>query len=260
MRIAPKYLILFIILLVSIPFARGSAAAQAVTQIGVFEPITAATGVVVEVPVRVQDAVELYAIDIEIRFDPALLAAEDADPATPGIQLGFAGFLDPGLVLYNEVDNQQGTAHFVMTQVNPSEPKNGSGILLVLYLKGMTTGQSDITVSNVQISDRSGNEIPSSGVNSTLKVEASAPAVQPTAIPVLNPTEIQWIPGAAASEVPDSNPQQASETSQQFVPLIEAEEAAAEPGKPSWLAENWWMVLAAVLLVTGLVFYLYRAR
>lgn len=259
MKITHKSFILFFILLVSMPFARGDASAQAVTQIGVFEPVTAAPGAVVEVPVQVEDAAALYAIDIEIHFDPAVVTAEDADPANPGIQLGIAGFLEPGLVLYNEVDNQQGIAHFVMTQVNPSEPKNGSGILLVMYLKALKTGQSEITVSKLQISDRSGNEIPSSGVNSTLKVEAAAPAVKATAIPVVNPTEIQWIPEPGATEASTSN-QQEAETSQQFIPMVEAEEAAAESGTSSWLAENWWVVLAAVLVVAGLGFYLYRAK
>lgn len=254
MKFTQKSFVPIVILLVSVLYAQQGVRAQAAARIGVFEPVEAAPGVTVEVPVRVEGAEALYAVDIELRFDPALLSAEDADPASPGIQLGIADFLDPGLVLINEVDNQQGIAHFVMTQVNPSEPKYGSGNLLVLYLKGLKAGESALTVTSLQISDRSGSEIPSAGANSTFNVTETASAVSATAIPVVNPTSVQWIPTQGDANQPEG------EKNQQFIPMVEAEDAAAESGTSSWLAENWWIVIAAIVVVVGLGFYLYRTR
>lgn len=253
MKILHKSFILIFVLILALSAAPQTARAQAATRIGVFEPVTVGLGQVVEAPVSVEGAEALYAVDIELRFDPALAQAEDADPASPGVQLGLAGFLDPGLVLYNEVDNQQGTAHFVMTQVNPSEPKSGSGILLVLYLKGIQAGESALTVSSVQLSDRGGIEIPSEGVNATLTVSTTGPAVKATAIPVANPTDVQWILGQTATAEPSAGVQQ-------FIPMVGADPAGETAKETTWLGNYWWVLLVVGLAAVGLVIYRYRSR
>lgn len=260
MKILHKSFILIVVLTLVLAAAPETARAQAVTRIGVFGPVTVGLGQVVEAPVSVEGAEGLYAVDIELRFDPAAAQAEDADPASPGIQLGIAGFLDPGLVLYNEVDNQLGIAHFVMTQVNPSEPKSGSGILLVLYLKGLQEGESALTVSSLQLSDRGGLEILSEGANSTLTVSASGPAVKATAIPVANPTEVQWIPGQASSEEAGAAQEASGESQQQFMPMVKAEGADGQTESRSWLTDTWWAALVVVVLAAGFVFYRYRRK
>lgn len=252
MKILHKSFILIFGLILTLAAAH-TVRAQAATRVGVFEPLTVGLGQVVEAPVSVESAEGLYAVDIELRFDPALAQAEDADPASPGVQLGLAGFLDPGLVLYNEVDNQQGTAHFVMTQVNPSEPKSGSGILLVLYLKGTQEGESALTVSSLQLSDRGGLEIPSEGVNATLTVSKTGPAVKATAIPVANPTGVQWIPGQTATT-------ETTAGTQQFIPMVGADPAGETAEEATWLGNYWWVLLAIGLAAVGLVIYRYRRK
>ena len=250
-----------------------SARAQAGAQVGVLEPLTAASATLVEVPIQVADVTGLYAVDLELTFDPSVVTAEDADPASPGVQLGIGSFLDAGLVLYNEVDNQQGIARFVMTQVNPSEPKSGSGVLVVLYLKGVQVGKSALLITNVQLADRTGVEIPSSGVNSTLTVAATAPTIRATAIPVVNPTSITWIPNPAPTQAPQAitqasptvpseppTPHATQFEQKQFIPAVAADEDPAKPQVTSWLVEHWWIVLIAAGLVAGLGIYLHRTR
>ena len=271
---------IFVLVLFSFAFAGPqSARAQAGAQIGVLEPLTAVSDVLIEVPIQVADVTDLYAVDFELTFDPRVATAEDADPASPGVQLGIGSFLDAGLVLYNEVDNQQGIARFVMTQVNPSEPKSGSGIVVVLYLKGVQVGKSALLITNVQLADRSGVEIPSSGVNSTLTVAATGPTVSVTAIPVVNPTAVVWLPTPDITQAPQTSlePQPINQASQtvpsespalqatqveqkQFIPAVAADENPAKPQVTSWLVENWWIVLIAAGLVAGLGIYLYRTR
>ena len=272
----------FIFILVLFSFALAGlqpVRAQAGAQVGVLQPLTAVSDVLIEVPIQVVDVTDLYAVDLELTFDPRVATAEDADPASPGVQLGIGSFLDAGLVLYNEVDNQQGIARFVMTQVNPSEPKSGSGIVVVLYLKGVQVGKSALLITNVQLADRTGVEIPSSGVNSTLTVAATGPSVSTTAIPVVNPTAVVWLPTPALTQasqaslepqpiiqtsptVPSESPtQQATQVEQkQFIPAVAADEGTAKPQVTSWLVEHWWIVLIAAGLVAGLGIYLYRTR
>ena len=266
--------VIFILVLFSFVLTEPqSARAQTGAQIGVLQSLTAVPDTVVEVPIQVADVTDLYTVDIELTFDPSVATAEDADPASPGVQLGIGSFLDAGLVLYNEVDNQQGIARFVMTQVNPSEPKSGSGVLVVLYLKGVQVGKSALLMTNVQLADRTGVEIPASGVNSTLTVAATGPTVKATAIPVVNPTSITWIPNPAPTQtlqaitqasqtVPSEQPtpQVTQFEQKQFIPAVAAGESPAKPQVTSWLVEHWWIVLIAAGLVAGLGIYLYRTR
>ena len=63
-----------------------------------------------EVVIAIEDADDLYAIDISIAFDADLLQVRDSNPQQSGTQLGFGTFLDPGLVVTNEVDNEEGSA------------------------------------------------------------------------------------------------------------------------------------------------------
>lgn len=279
MRNVTKAFIFVLILFVFALSGPQPARAQAGVQVGVLEQLTTVPDTVVEVPIQVVEVTGLYAVDIELSFDPSVVTAEDADPANPGVQLGIGNFLDAGLVLYNEVDNQQGIARFVMTQVNPSEPKSGSGVLVVLYLKGVQVGKSALLMTNVQLADRTGVEIPASGVNSTLTVAATGPTVRATAIPVVNPTAVVWLPTPELTQAPQASrePQPTMETSQtvptqeltlqvnptaqkQFIPAVAAGESAAEPQVTSWLVEHWWIVLIAAGLVAGLGIYLYRTR
>ena len=276
MRNVNKAFIFVLILYIFVLSGPQSTRAQAGAQVGVLEPLTVVPDTVVEVPIQVADVTGLYAVDIEFTFDPSVVTAEDADPASPGVQLGIGNFLDAGLVLYNEVNNQQGIARFVMTQVNPSEPKSGSGILVVLYLEGVQVGKSALSMTNVQLADHTGTEIPSSGASSTLRVAATAPTVKTTAIPVVNPTAIVWIPTPAPTQA-SLEPQPITETSQtvpaeettlqvtpteqkQFIPAVAASENPAEPQVTSWLVEYWWIVLIAAGLVAALGIYLYRTR
>lgn len=166
------------------------ARAQEGAKVGVFADLEIPLNARVEVPVEVRDVSDLYAVDLTIRFDPDILQVEDADPNREGVQPGLATFLDAGMTLFNEVDNETGIVRFVMTQINPSEGKSGSGNLLVLYFMGKQVGASPVTVEKVEASNRLGEAIPVSGVDAEIMVREGAPEVVATPIPVQNPTQI----------------------------------------------------------------------
>ena len=258
------------------------ALAQSGAQVGVFDEQLLAPGARVEVPIEIRGAVDLYAIDIELSFDPAMLSAEDADPSMDGVQPALGTFLDAGLLLFNDIDLETGIIRFVMSQVNPSEPKSGDGILLVLYLVGKTAGESFLTVNSVTLSDRLGNELPSSGVGAMITVAEDAPAVTSTSIPVQEPTGVIVVPTLAATNTPLPTAVPTATSVPTAVPtnvptaVIAEEIAGGEPTKAvslpavvsgggqeeegSALAGIWWILLLVGLAGAGVAVYLLRLR
>lgn len=177
--------------------------AQAEARVGVFNEYAAPPQTRLEVPIEVRGAQNVYAVDVELTFDPAILAVEDSDPATEGIQPALGTFLDAGLVLYRTVDPQAGVLRFVMTQVNPAEPKSGDGVLLVVYFVTQAEGLSPLTINSVTLSDREGAAIPASAVSSQVEVAEGKPTPQATNIPVQNPTALIIIPTMAPTATPE---------------------------------------------------------
>src|SRR3990172_4702348 len=97
-------------------------------------------GLTAAVAVEVRDIADLYGYDIALAFDPAAVEVVDADPAAEGVQAQLGGFLDLGFVLRNEADNAAGTVEVALTQLNPSAPKQGSGTLFVVTVRGRRAG------------------------------------------------------------------------------------------------------------------------
>jgi len=186
----------FLFLSMQVGFAQSGARA------GVFGEFQIRPGAIVEVPVDIQDVTDLYAFDIELSFDPEYLDFDDADPNRAGIQAGIGTFLDPGMMLMNQINYEEGTIHVVVNQINPSEPKSGSGNLLVLYLTGLKIGQTSLEVTKVELYTRYGEAIPVSLVSAEIQIVSGAPIVTATNIPVIDPIEITEIPTLDPSQIP----------------------------------------------------------
>ena len=243
------------------------ASAQTSAQVGVFQAYEIQPGARVEIPIEIRNVQDLYAVDLEIHYDPRILTFEDANPQMDGIQPALGTFLDAGMVLYNTVDPEAGIIRFVMTQVNPSEPKSGSGVLIVLYAVGAAEGESTLEVVRADLSTREGVAIPSELVENSVKVAASAAEIQATPIPVQNPTSIIVIPTLAPTATSTVTP---VPTSTKTVPTQTAVitaivEAIASPTvaptmaeQPSGfsLAQNWWVLLIVAAAIIGVVIYL----
>ena len=266
---------LFIMLLFAISF--NAVLAQSSAQIGVFDAYQVAPGARLEVPIEIRGVKDLYAIDIELSYDPAILSAEDADPSMGGVQPALGTFLDAGLLLFNDVNPETGLVRFAMSQMNPSEGKSGDGILLVLYLSAKTTGESTLTVNSITLSDRGGIEIPSSGVEAVITVLEDVAAVTSTSIPVQDPTNIiiiptlaptptptktlvpteTPIPTATAMPEPTGTPKPAGGDSEPSSPDVSGE---AEEKSGSSLRQNWWIIPLAAVGIGGVGVYLTRNK
>ena len=243
------------------------ASAQTSAQVGVFQAYEIQPGARVEIPIEIRNVQDLYAVDLEIHFDPRILTFEDADPQLDGIQPALGTFLDAGMVLYNTVDPEAGIIRFVMTQVNPSEPKSGSGVLIVLYAVGAAEGESTLEVVRADLSTREGIAIPSELVENSVKVAASAAEVQATPIPVQNPTSIIVIPTLAPTATPTVTPvptstKPAPTQTAVITAIVEAiasptvAPTTAEQASGFSLAQNWWILLIVAAAIIGVVVYL----
>lgn len=164
--------------------------------------VQVAAGETVDVAVEVVDVVDLYGFDVTVTFDPQVVEVVDADPNLPGVQMAQGLFLDPGFAVINAADNTAGSAHFVMTQLNPSEAKSGTGSLLVVKLLGKQAGTSSpLTLEDPQLARRDGFMIPSTPVSGQVDVIAAG---GPTSTSM--PTQGAGTPMATAPPGPTALP------------------------------------------------------
>lgn len=232
-----------------------------IAELGIVNPLQVAPGELVQVPIIVRNVQDLYGVDFTLEFDSSVVQVEDSDPASPGIQSALGDFLDPGLLLTNSADNQAGNFQFVMSQYNPSEPKTGEGIIVVITFKGISEGDSTLNISFVQLASREGVEIPSDGLNSLITVETGAPTQEAT-YPVQEPTGLVVVDLSTFTPTPTNTLIPTATVVLQSTPNPVTLESPADEGKNQvsenqedipdyWLVKNWWIVVVLILLVIG---------
>jgi hypothetical protein len=134
------------------------------------------------------NAQNVYGIDLQAAFDPAVVEVVDADSEQDGIQMTPGPFLKPDFVLFNTADNEAGTLHYVVTQLNPTPPANGEGVILSIQFLGKATGiETALTILSVQIADRRGVKQPVTAQDADL---VAVPPKPPTSTPALTSTPI----------------------------------------------------------------------
>lgn len=274
MRLEQKISSVITFVLLAALCAAAPVLAQEGAQVGVFADLEIPLETRVEVPVEVRGVVDLYALDLTIRFDPEILQVEDADPNQAGVQPGLATFLDAGMTLFNSVDNETGTVRFVMSQINPSEPRSGDGILLVLYFVGKQAGTSELTVEKIEFSTRFGEAIAVSGVDAEIVVSAGAPEVVSTPIPVQDQGQIIVIETLMPTAVPTATPAatavvEATEAAEVVAPVeptaeVEEEEIVDSEGEKAPEEQkngnSWWLLALPLLIIVGAVLFFRRKR
>ncbi|MGC9394419.1 MAG: LysM peptidoglycan-binding domain-containing protein [Anaerolineae bacterium] len=179
---------------VIIAVCASSAFAQSSTQVKLVPGEAAiSVGQSIEITVQVENVANLYGAEIFITFDPNLLEVVDADPNRPGTQITTGDFLSGGMEGANAVAD--GRIEYIMQQVSPNPPSNGGGALARITFKGIGSGQTDIRIDDLFLSDQGGNGIGCSFLGSQITVQAgsvdgpsptpfSPTAVPPTSTPV----------------------------------------------------------------------------
>jgi len=228
-RMHRPFLILaaFLLLLFTATIARAQAGPVTVR----FTPEVAQVGQgeTVAVVVEVLDVSELYGFSVAFTFDAGVLQVQDSDPALPGVQVGFGTFLEPGIVIINMVDNENGFVEFAMTQLNPSPARSGSGSLIVVNFRGEAAGEaSPLEMVFVQLAAPRGVEIPAEGSSGSVEVLADPPA-GPTNTPVPTQPAGTTLP----SPTPPAQVTAAPTSTDQPAGTVPPQTATAAPGTPN---------------------------
>jgi hypothetical protein len=137
------------------------------------------------IQVFIENVTDLYAVDVFLEFDPAVLQVVDSDPLAAGLQAEpLSDFLVPGFVVRNVADNSAGTVWYAVTQLNPTPPASGSGAVLAITFESLSSGSTVVTFSKAAMATRLGQTIPSSTVDSTYEI-LSPDSPQAVYIPML---------------------------------------------------------------------------
>ena len=168
--------IALVALLAVLWLARPAAAAAPTVVLG-SAVLEVAAGQTEPLSVTVADVQDLYGLEIHLRFDPAVVQVADADLGKDGIQVAAGDFLSADFVAQNQADNQAGSIDYAVTQVNPNEPRSGSGTLLVIRFQGGAAGgASPLEVTNGLLTTRDGDLIPVTFANGEVRVKGAAAA------------------------------------------------------------------------------------
>lgn len=134
----------------------------------------------ISVSIRINDVANLYGADVRLSFDPEVLSVIDADEIQYGINLENGEILDPPyFTIYNNADNTTGEIKYALTQLNPTQPFFGSGVLAVIHFQAKKAGSSDLIFDYIKLGDNTGIEIPASSISGTITInpENHAPVI-----------------------------------------------------------------------------------
>lgn len=135
-------LLIVVLVIFSMP---GEVSSQAATSILVSPAVaTAASCATTEIAIRVENVTNLTGYSLQLAFTPGSLEV---------LEVVNGDFLDEGMYEpTNAFDNTTGIISFGMVQqnsiANPMMPKTGSGSLILIRLKAVTTGQTTPLVIN----------------------------------------------------------------------------------------------------------------
>lgn len=181
-----------ILWLVALLLLWGAADAAAQTGAAVVRPdptaLSVATGQTQTINIMVENATEVYGIDVRVAFDPALIEVVDADLSRNGVQMTPGAFPQPDFVALNLADNAAGALRYAVTQVNPTLPATGSGVVFSFQVRGRASGVSPLRVVLVEMANRSGELLSVTTGDGTITVTGGQPPAA-TGVAVTIPAE-----------------------------------------------------------------------
>jgi LysM repeat protein len=176
-------------------------------------------GDVIAVEMRIDNAVNLVAASAQLQFNPAILQVQDADTTKEGVQIQPGGFPAPDFVAINAVTNTVGIINYWVTEIPPFDLTNQSGLLATITFQALAPGSSDLTFTEVILSNNVPQPIPvttqpgqitvgqgptSTPTNTPLPGQATA-TFTPIPLPG-TPTPTLFVVTATPSPTPTSTP------------------------------------------------------
>lgn len=203
--------------------------------------------------VTIANAAELYAYDIILRYDPAVIKVTSIETGS---------FLDTGFTAAQLIDDSAGSAQIAFSQLPPSGGKTGSGELVVIRIKALAAGTTQLKIENAQLLKKDASAITATTSSGTVTVtggttsSGSQPASsagdqpegsvsQPTAAPTNTPQSDQEKTTSGVEE------EQPDEIEQPAVPTEVPASPPAEQSKSSGSPSLAWLIPAAILFMAG---------
>ena len=168
-------------------------------------------GTTTAIEIRLDNVTNLIAVDIELRFDPAILQVLDTDPNKPGVQIQPGDFLQANFVVTNDADNTTGVVRYVITQVGEA-PANGNGLLASVPFLGIGPGSSNLNFSIVKLANADAQPIETvsqPGQVNVTQAGGGEPTETVTVIPITPlPTDTPAQPTPTFTPLPLATPTQ----------------------------------------------------
>lgn len=161
-----------------IAFALGARTAHAAPTTFRCDPLTyTAAGVgQFTIDLYVEDAVDLYGLDVIVEYDEVKAVIVDVDSVRDGVQIEpLATFISPTFV-YQDFDTP-GTFRFAAAQATPAPPRTGEGAFARITFDAQTSGDLDFNFLFQQTSDRNGVETLSAATDCDIQIN-----IPPTAV------------------------------------------------------------------------------
>ena len=135
-----------------------------VTQLKVGESTT--------VDITVAQVDDLYGIEIHLRYDPKVLEVIDAEPAADGVQIEPGTLPAPDFVVQNQADNTTGALDYAVTQLPPSLPGKGSGVIARVLVRAIKPASSQIQFEQFLLADTTGSNIEAVSRDGQIRVQS----------------------------------------------------------------------------------------
>ena len=129
-------------------------------------------------------------------------------PNKDGVQIQAGDFPAPNAVITNEADNEAGIVRYIVTQLAPTPPVNGTGTLALITFLGTTEGTSELSFNIAKLANSDSQAIPTETQPGQITVGQGGEATStpsPTPIeppPDPTPTPTEGAPLPTATPIP----------------------------------------------------------
>jgi hypothetical protein len=96
------------------------------------------------VSVTITGVTDLYGFEFDLGFDPAVIAVQEVE---------VGDFLSPDFVVARTFNNSTGLVKVAITQLSPSLPKTGDGLLATILFRAIAPGDAQVKFLNIQLSN-----------------------------------------------------------------------------------------------------------
>jgi hypothetical protein len=201
------------------------------------QPLNLNQGETRRMVVRIEDAVDVFGVQIDLTFDPSRIKVLDENETKSGVQILAGDFLplSGGFEAANEVNNETGLLRYAYSRMAPAEPASGSGTLFEFEVEALESGPVELQFAQAIAAAPTGAEIEiqvgtSDGISGTVFVpNPTAPAAAAAAATAT----------AAEAELTTAAPTATAQTAENpSQPTVSAPSAATSSSGGSTSPEN----------------------